>query len=58
MDSRLDSVNFDSNEQRKQRIEVADKLMSILDEDGQPMFNESWIRQHIIGEFEETKNPE
>ena len=55
MDSRLDSINFDSNEQR---IKISDKLMSILDEDGQPMYNESWIQQHIIGELEETKNPE
>lgn len=58
MDSRLEGINFNTDEKRRQRVELADKLMSILDEDGQPMYNESWIRQHIVGDLEETKNPE
>jgi len=56
MDSRLENINLD--EITKNRIEVAEKLMSILDEDGQPMYNEDWIKQHILGISDETENPE
>lgn len=56
MDSRLKSINYEEVE--RQRINVADKLMSIVDEDGQPMFNEDWIKQNILREKEETKKPE
>ena len=44
--------------QEEQRIDMAQRLMSILDEDGQPMYNEDWINQHILGISEETKKPE
>ena len=56
MDSRLDGMNFE--EIRKQRIVLADRLMSILDEDGQPMYNEDWIERNIITESDEIRNPE
>jgi len=42
----------------EQRLNVAQKLMSILDEDGQPMYNEDWIQNHILGTTNEIKNPE
>ncbi len=44
--------------QEEQRIDIAQKMMSILDEDGQPMYNEDWINQHILGITEEKEKPE
>ena len=52
MDSRLESFNFD--EIRQDRIDVAQKLMSIFDEDGQPMYNQDWIEKNILGTTEEN----
>jgi len=54
MDLKTSGINFD--EIKQQRIELADRLMSIIDEDGQPMYNESWIIQNIL--TQEIENPE
>jgi len=31
------------------RMEMAEQLMSMLDEDGQPMYSREWIEEHILG---------
>lgn len=32
----------------KQRINIANKLMNIIDEDGQPLYNNEWIEKNIL----------
>ena len=54
MSLKLKNINYEELEKR--RKDVADKLMSIVDEDGQPMFNEEWIKENILSK--ETENPE
>jgi len=38
-----------SNCSDKNRMEVAEQLMNILDEDGQPLYSIDWIEEHILG---------
>ena len=52
----MDSINNNSFDNLEEvRLEVADRFMSMLDEDGQPMFNKDWIERNILGI---TENPE
>mgnify|MGYP007099661100 CR=1 FL=1 len=34
------------------RMEMAEQLMSILDEDGQPLYSKQWINENILGIIE------
>jgi hypothetical protein len=56
MDNKPKNSNFD--EFNSQRIEIAERMMGILDEDGQPMYNEEWINEHILGITQEKEKPE
>ena len=50
--------NMSYDELNNQRMELAERLMGILDEDGQPMYNEDWVNKHILGITEEKEKPE
>lgn len=40
--------NTNKNKIEKQKIKIANKLMNIKDEDGQPLYNDEWIEKNIL----------
>lgn len=52
-DNRLEKSNLEKL--HNQQIELAERMMGILDEDGQPMYSEDWVTQNIIGMDREVR---
>ena len=51
MESKQSDIIFDRINMEK----MADHYLSILDEDGQPMYNPEWIKKNILGIDEEEE---
>ena len=47
------NINFEDFDD--QQLHIAQRMMDILDEDGQPMYNEEWVNQHILGIVKEKE---